>query len=332
MRDAVLVTGGGGFVGSAVVRRIAARLQAGPLRLAGDEEIRHVVALLRPGGSALRLEELDAGPRWSLREADLGRPEELRAVLREIRPAAVVHTAVDWTGFQAAEPTDEEPQVASILRELATGLGRARGRRLIHTGSVWVLPAGERLAETEPLAPTSPYARAKALEDRLLPELASAAGVEWVNLRLFNLFGRYERPERLIPYLVGRLSRGLPADLSEPGNVRDFTDVDLVADAFVLALEAPAAAANELYHIGTGRGIRIARVADTVASLVGGRELLRYGRMDTPDRAIPVQVADIGRSTARLGWNPAGDVETRIAATVRWWQRRLASASAPVGR
>lgn len=323
----VLVTGGGGFVGSAVVRGLVGVLAEGPLVLPGGGEVAGVVATLRPGGSRERLAALAPTPAWSVAEVDLRNGAELDALLDRVRPLAVVHTALDPAAREDAARDTLELLVAEPLARLARGLARGGGTRLVHTGSAWVLPGGEALAEDAPAAPASPYARAKALEDRLLPELANRAGVEWVNLRLFNLFGRWERPERLIPYLVERLASGRPADLSSAGNVRDFTDVDAAAEAFVLALRAPPAAVDRLYHVGSGRGTSIARMADLVAGVVGRPDLVRFERRATTDAAMAVQIADIGRARAHLGWSPPDDLDARVRAAARWWSRRLGVAA-----
>ena len=150
-----------------------------------------------------------------------------------------------------------------------------------------------------------------------------------MNLRLFNLFGRYERPDRLIPYLVRTLDAGGVAELSVADNVRDFTDVDVVSGAFELALGAASGAANRLYHIGTGRGARIADVAAYVAEVTGGGDRIRYRSAETVDSNVPIQVADITRARRELGWAPPDDLADRVRRVAGWWLRRGDSGNAP---
>ena len=327
MSDAILVTGGGGFVGAAVVRRLAAVLADRPLRVGGDAIARHVVALLRPGGSRERLRDLPPEGPWSVREADLTRPDDVRALFEATRPVAVIHTALERAAFAERWEQQHEPLVRVPLEAVVAGLARAGGGRLVHTGSAWVLPGGAALDEDTAEQPASPYARAKALEDRLLPEVAERHGIEWLNLRLFNLYGRYERPERLIPYLVACLVHGEPADLSDGNHIRDFTDVDLVSEAYVRALEVPPGAAGRLYHIGTGRGTSIRALASVVAEVTGGAHLLRFGRKATADGEVPVQVANIDRARRALGWDPPDDLAERVRGVTRWWLDRFGSRS-----
>lgn len=329
MADAILITGAGGFVGSAVLRRLVRHLRERPVLISGEHEVSRVVAVLRPGGSRARFEELEPDRSWSLREVELGKPAAVRQLMNDVRPLAVVHAALDRTVHHESSDAHREARVMAPLHELLQSLAESGGRRFVHTGSAWVLPGGVDLDEETISKPDSPYAHAKDLEDRLLPIIAGAVGIEWLNLRLFNLFGRHERPDRLIPYLVARLLRGEPAELSAGGNVRDFTDVELLAEAYIRALESPATVANRVYHIGTGRGTRIADIATEVTKVVGGAELLHFGRKSTPDQGMRAQVANIDRARTCLGWNPPDDLQERVKAAAHWWSERLSTASSP---
>lgn len=314
MSDTVLVTGGGGFVGSAVVRRLVGALDHGTLRFADGSPVRRVVAVLRPGGSDERLRELHPSDAWSIAHADLADAVALRAVVARAAPRVIVHAALPDGGGNPL----------STLEVLVRGL--AGGGRMIHTGSAWVLAPGDRLAEDAPVEPRSAYARAKLREDEALPALADAAGVEWLNLRLFNVFGRYERPARLVPYVVAQLLRGEPAALSHGGQVRDFTDVDAAAAAYLHGLQAPATACDRLYHIGSGRGTTARELACAVAELLDAAHLLRFDAVHTVDEELPRLVADPGRARELLGWSAPAELWDAVEEVVAWWLDRLGGA------
>lgn len=315
----VLVTGAGGFVGSAVVRRLT---QSGT-RLWDGSRVEHVVAMVRPEGTLDRLEDLTADHPWSVARVDAYDERSFREWLRRVRPRAVVNTALDGAVFSGS--AIGHAPLESVFAELAT----KDGARVVHAGSAWVLAPGLNLDESAALEPRSPYARHKAEEDELLPRLGSRTGVDWIDLRLFNIFGRYEKPSRLLPYLVARLSRGESAALTQGEQMRDFNDVDDVAEAFALALRAPASACGALYHIGSGRPTTVREFALSIAGVVGDAQLICFGHSVTGDQDIPALVADCNLARQALGWDPTDALDNRLRPAVDWWLARLAEPTRP---
>jgi len=320
---AVLVTGAGGFVGSAVVRMLVGHRSAGRAVVSGGAAVDHVVALLRPGGSIERLAELPRQGGCSIRYADLTDRLALDRLFSDVQPCAIVHAALDAETYRDLPEPDEHRLNQLPLDALFEGLKGARGGRFVHTGSAWVLPPGDALNESARLDPRSPYARSKARADQRVADLGDRTGVPWINLRLFNLFGRYEKPSRLLPHLVSRLVEGRDACLSHGNQVRDFNDVDDSAEAYRLALEAPESACGTIYHIGSGRGTTVREFAALVARYTGDAGRIRFEASITPDQELPCLVADPALARRVLGWSPTADLESRVRQAVQWWLNRL---------
>lgn len=299
----VLVTGAGGFLGSAVVRALVA---------AGVDD---VVAVVRPGGSRERFEAA-RGCRQA--EVELAAPDA-PSRLRALEPRAILHVALDREAYRRVDETLS----AAPLRAVVGALEGVPGARLVHTSSAWVLRPGVGLAEDAAVEPRSPYARNKARADELLPGLAAAAGVAWLTLRPFNLFGRYEDPQRLVPHVVARLMRGEVAELSHGSQLRDFNDVDAVARAYVAAAAADDAAYGALYHVGSGRATTARELALLVAAELGRPDLLSFGARETADDDVPALVADPRRARDVLGWQTPEPLEAVVPQVVDWWRGRL---------
>ena len=122
---------------------------------------------------------------------------------------------------------------------------------------------------------------------------------------------------------MARLSRGETVALSHGEQIRDFTDVDCAAQAFLDALAAPAEACGGVYHIGSGRGTSVRALALTVAGMVGSPDLIQFGASESEDGDVPVLVAEPSRATSVLGWRPDRNLEARVRDAVEWWLARL---------
>lgn len=323
MSGTVLVTGADGFVGSAVVRRLVRDSAAGTLRFDDDSPVTHVVALVRPAGPLYRLRAaLQTPSRCSVECADFTDSAALRGVLQRWQPRSVMHIAMHRSAYKDESDEVRRRVIDVPLEEMFSGLEGQPGTRIIFTSSAWVLPSGDRLDEDTPPQPFTVYGRNKLRGEQLLPALQARSGVDWMTLRLFNIFGRYEASYRLLPYLVDRLWQGQTATLGNADAIRDFTDVDVVAGAYVAALAASAGACGATYHVGSGRGITIREFATVVADIVGHPELICAGALETPDGKVPFQVANPERARRVLGWFVASDVLSDIRSAARWWVER----------
>lgn len=324
MSGTVLVTGAGGFVGSAVVRRLVsgdASFHDGP--------VERIVALLSSGGSSWRLEDVAGSAALQIVRADLSNRPALRSVLDAVRPRAVLHAALPSAAYETVFEGEDDPVIAGPINTLMNALSRMPGSRFIHAGSAWVLRSGTGLRENAPLEPLTAYARNKARADVLIPRVADRERVAWLNLRLFNIFGRFEPATRLVPTIVARLTAGEIASVTHGAQLRDFNDVDDMADAFAKALSAPESASNALYHIGSGRATAVRDFVLMIARFLERPDLVRFGAATTRDDDVAALTADPSLARARLGWQPNDDLEGRARSAVAWWLQRL---NAEIGR
>ncbi|MDX2208152.1 MAG: NAD(P)-dependent oxidoreductase [Gemmatimonadales bacterium] len=332
--ETVLVTGAGGFVGSAVVRALvdAMRQPVGRPAFPDGRPLAHVVAMVRPHGSTERLAELPDGPEWSILRADLSDPDAAE-VIATVRPRTVMHLALDSACHEPQSDQQRTAMVGRPLELLFNTLRSVPGANLVTTGSVAVIRPGDALAEDAPKEPNPAYlhyARAKLLEEEIITQLGTATAVRWTHLRLFYLFGRHEKPSRLLPYLCRTLARGEEAQLSSGTQRRDYTDVDDVASAYLRALGAPDRLGSRCYHVGSGQGMTVREFAEAVATVVGRPDLLRFGARAAAELEGATIVADVRRIREELAWS-VPDPRARIRRAAEWYLQQVANPPAPLG-
>jgi GDP-4-dehydro-6-deoxy-D-mannose reductase len=228
-----------------------------------------------------------------------------------------MHLAIDRCVFQDESAALRRRVIGDPLEEIFSALADRPESRLVYTSSAWVLPSGDRLDEETPPQPFTIYGRNKLHGEQLLPALHAHTHVDWINLRLFNIFGRYEAPHRLLPYVVDRLTHGQIATVGNPEAVRDFTDVDVIAGAYAAAVAAPANASGATYHIGSGHPITIREFALAAADVVGRPDLVRFAPLQLPDGGVSSQVANPELARRILGWSAVRDVEADIRSAAR---------------
>ena len=164
---------------------------------------------------------------------------------------------------------------------LAKGAAAAGVRRFVGVGTCAEYDlSGGYVSVGAPLAPTTPYAAAKAAAFLALSRYFEQAGIEFAWCRLFYLFGDGEDERRLVPHLHAKLKAGEPADLTSGTQVRDFIDVSeagrMIADSVLGSGQGPV-------NVCSGVPITVRALAERIADGYGRRDLLRFGAI--PDRA-----------------------------------------------
>ena len=297
----VLVTGALGFTGQAVTRRLLADGHA-------------VVALTSRDPAGLDAGELPPGAEPAV--ADLRDAAAVEAVVADGGFDGVCHlAALTRVRDSAADPVRyfdvNVTGTLNLLRalEAATSRSRLTSSRMIFCSTAAVHGRREgRLAETDPVAPASPYGASKLAAEQVIAHLAATGRLAAVTLRCFNIAGavdgRGDRDlTRIIPKTLA-VAAGQEDVLQmngDGGAVREYTHVRDVAAAFALALRAARPGAMPVYNVGSGRGATLAEVVATTER-VTGRPVAVEHRPPQPEAQM--LLADGRRIRAGLGWVP----------------------------
>lgn len=294
----VLVAGGGGFVGSALVAALAAGGHDVSVMTTGERAMPPSVRILRLArwhpGCVLGAEP---APRYDW-----------------IFNAAAYGVDPSQTDATAARLANIELPLAFV--DLAR---RAGAHALVHVGSCfeYAEPAVRHLLrESDPLETVKTYAASKVAGSLAVVEAARQSSVNAVVARLFGVYGAGERPWRLLPSIHDRLVRGQPVPLSEGSQVRDYLYIEDAA-AGLIALAASISAipqAPSIVNLCSGVEVTVRRFAETLAGALGAPHgLLQFGAIPMRPREIAYLVGDVGRLSSLTPWRPAYTLERGIA-------------------
>jgi nucleoside-diphosphate-sugar epimerase len=301
----VAMTGGTGFVGANLARR-----------LVRDGHKLHL--LVRPGYSPWRLTGL---PDSEIHVTHLEDPEETNSVIHSIRPDWVFHLAThgaySWqTDVREILQTNIIGTVNLVQACLRTGF-----ESFVNTGSSSEYGLKDHApSEDERPEPNSFYAVAKVSATMFCRFVAQSERVHIPTLRLYSVYGPYEDPMRLIPALIiNGIHNQLPT-LASPEIARDYVYVEDVCNAYILAAAQPTGERGALYNVGTGRQTSLRQIVAKVCELL---ELdIKPVWSSMPDRCWDTDfwVADNSKISEQLSWHPANDLERGLASTIEWFR------------
>lgn len=301
----VLVTGGAGFIGSHLCRRLVCE-----------------------GHEVRALDNLSSGRRDNLGDADVDlmvgdlRDPSTAGLAVEDAEIVLHHAAIASVQYSVEQPLDEQQvNVVGTLR-LLEAARHAGVRRFVFAASAAAYGIDPTVPKREEMTalPVSPYGLSKVVGEHYCRVWSHVYGLETVCLRYFNIFGPRQDPASPYSGVISIFARlmidGVAPTIHGDGEQsRDFTCVDNVVAANLAAMAAPVAA-GEVYNIGTGRGVTVNELVASLNQILGSDLVPKYGPSRVGD--VRVSVADIGRARRDLGYEPRVGFEEGLQQTVDW--------------
>ncbi len=307
-----LITGGAGFIGSNIAEHLVGR------------------------GNSLRVfDNFSSGKRANVQsfagkaeiiEGDLRDPKALEQAMKGVR--YVLHLGA----IPSVPRSVENPQATNEANitgtvNLLVAARDAGVKRVVFTSSSSVYGDTPTLPKREdmPPSPLSPYAVQKMTGEYYASLFWRLYGLETVSLRYFNVFGPRQDPQSQYAAVIPRFITAILHDQSptiygDGSQTRDFSHVENVIHANLLACEAPKEALGQSFNIACGGRISLLDLVDTVNKILGKNVKPKF------DPARPGDIlhsqADIAKAEKLLGWKPLVTFPEGIAKTVAWYQRQ----------
>ena len=311
MTDTYVVTGGAGFIGSHIVRRL----------LADGHRVRVV-------------DNFSTGKRGNLDEV-LKHVELFDVSITDLPALQPMFRGADYVFHQAALPsvprsiddplTTHHFNVTGTLNVLLTSRD-AGVKRVIYaaSSSAYGDQAGEAKIETMPPHPLSPYGVSKLAAEYYCQAFTACYGLETVCLRYFNVFGPRQDPQSLyaavIPRFVTAMLRGdAPIIYGDGEQSRDFTYIDNVVHGNLLAASAPEAS-GQVMNLALGGSITLLQLVDKINAILGTSISPEHHPARPGD--IKHSRADISLAQELLDFSPVVDFDTGLARTIAWYRQR----------
>ena len=304
----ILITGGTGFVGANLTRRLLKQ---------GHE----IHLLVRPNYKSWRIKDIK--PDLRLHGITLEDKAALHQRIRRIKPDRIFHLAVHGAysyqnNLQQTIDTNIIGTVNLLQACMKTGF-----EVFVNTGSSSEYGYKDYPpTETEWLEPNSYYAVTKASATLFCRYIAQSQNLRIPTLRLYSVYGAYEEPDRLMPTLIERGLKGELPPLVNPKTARDYVYIDDVIEAYLLAAMMNTAELGAIFNVGTGIQTSLRDVVETACRVLKIKAKPQWGSM--PDRQwdTTVWVADNRKIKDELGWTPDYTFEQGFKAMVNWYKQR----------
>jgi dTDP-glucose 4,6-dehydratase len=333
----VLITGGAGFIGSAVVRHL--------IRHTSDEVVN--VDKLTYAGNLMSLSAVSASPRYAFERHDICDRGAMQRVFEKHQPDIVLHLAAESHVDRSIDGPSAFVETNVVGTYVLLEVARSYWARLpahrrerfrfhhVSTDEVYGDLAGSEalFTETTAYSPSSPYSATKAASDHLVRAWRRTYGLPTLVTNCSNNYGPYQFPEKLIPLMILNALDGKALPVYGRGEqVRDWLHVEDHARA--LYLVATEGAVGETYNIG---GLNEKRNIDVVHTLcdileefvpekppgvVHYRDLVTFVT-DRPGHDMRYAI-DATKVQRQLGWSPSETFESGMRATVKWYLENAA--------
>ena len=297
----VLITGATGFIGRHVLQMLSK----------SEYEI-HAIYNTNPPITDLK-------HNWH--KANILEEKEIEKVVGDVKPEYLLHLAWETTHGTFWESQENYKWISASLN-LIKHFKLNGGKRIVAVGTCAEYDFGLDTCseDSTPIKPQSVYGKCKYSFYNELKSYCENNDMNFAWGRIFYLYGKYENPNRLVPFVIRSLLHNQIARTTHGNQVRDYMQVEDVASAFVKILDSNI---NGAINIASGIPVKINELTKTIAAKIGKEDLLQIGSVPVKENEPEFIVADASRLKNELSWHPKINLSTGLDKTIDWWREKL---------
>lgn len=305
----ILVTGGTGFVGANVVRKLVS-LGHRP------------TILVRKESNLWRLKDVMSKVRFV--QTDMSDYKRLKSDLKKIRPNFIYHLAT-YGANQSIQNNGTDLVKTNILAsynflEICCGNGF---EYFVNTGSSSEYGfKNSPMTEADVLQPVNLYGASKGSVTLMAQVLAKKYSLPIVTLRLFSPYGYFEEKNRFMSTLMTCAVKNKSINLSNPNYVRDFIFIDDLTNAYIHFLSSKKYF-GEIFNIGSGKQSKIGDVVKLTQDISGKKLKINWSKHSSNQLEPKIWVANISKANSRLRWSPKVPIEVGLRKTYEWFEKNI---------
>jgi nucleoside-diphosphate-sugar epimerase len=307
MESNILVTGGTGFIGAHLVKKLA-------------DEAANVYVLNPAKVKTIRLDLAGVPKSVHIATGDICNRKSVMNLLKKSRPQTVYHLA--GSGIRAKEKDFSAIARVNVLGavNLLDACAEYGVRRLVWMGSGFEYSKNisKPIDENCSIEPATWYGATKVASWQLARYFNRETMLGLVTLRLFSAYGPMEHPSRFIPYVITTLIEGKSVEMTSGEQQRDYLYVDDIVNALILLGKKPGID-GEVYNLGSGSSMPVKEIAIMISDLLGARSKLKIGALQRQRKESNRMMANTAK-IEKLGWKPRTDLRRGLEKTIIWFK------------
>ncbi len=303
----VFITGGGGFIGSHLVRRL---LSIGA----------RVSILVRENSDLWKIRDVEKD--LEIFHCDIQDKNMVEKIIKSIKPDIVYHLAA----YGVNSKKNDYYKALNINVNGAVNVIKP----LIYTGCekvIYIGSSSEYGASKDPrdeknaLYPLNIYGSTKAAGTIVMHQIARENDIGIITIRPFGLFGEREEQHKIFSYIIGSILKGKEVKLTACEQFRDYLYVENLVDAMILAAESDVK--NEIFNIGTGKVKKLKYYVEKIFEIIGTNQKPLYGQLGSRINDMWCPEPDVNKIKTVLEWEQRVSLDEGLKLTIQWFQKNI---------